>query len=171
MSKLVGRNMTTCCLFGYVQTELCQFQATRAYDKGWTWHHPTKPPCCTCNKLLDCPQGLGFPVDLPHNGHMLTQHIHPTPPDWWPRNPWSATLTYQTKKNGMENRWMVVKWLRGSGLSWALASHPEVLSSILGGWRLKQSQHWPSRIILGLLSIYIIYKYIIYIYIRECMSM
>ena len=37
---------------------------------------------CTCNKLSDCPQGLGFPVDLPHNGHMSTQHIHPTPPDW-----------------------------------------------------------------------------------------
>ena len=41
---------------------------------------------------------LGFLVDLPHNGHMLTQHIHPTPSNWWPRNPWSATLTYQTKK-------------------------------------------------------------------------
>lgn len=53
---------------------------------------------CTCNKLSDCPQGLGFPVELPHNGHMSTQHIHPTPSNWWPRNPWSATLTYQTKK-------------------------------------------------------------------------
>lgn len=58
------------------------------------------------------------------------------------------------KKWGMENRCMVVKWLRGSGLSWALASHPEVLSSILGSWRFKQSQHRPSRIILGGLSIY-----------------
>lgn len=58
------------------------------------------------------------------------------------------------KKFGMENRWMVVKWLRGSWLSWALAWHPEVRSSILGGWTFKQSQHWPSRIILGGLSIY-----------------
>lgn len=58
------------------------------------------------------------------------------------------------KKLGMENRWMGVKWLRGSGLSWALASHPEVLSSIQGGWRFKQSQHRPSGIILGGLSIH-----------------
>ena len=80
----MGRNVTTCCLFGYVQ-------------KCWQrfGHDIIKK-----NTLLYMQQIVGpslkSQVSRFPGFRRLT--IQPTPPDWWPRNPWSATLTYQTKK-------------------------------------------------------------------------